>query len=659
MIMSITLFLCLTLFQIESFAFSSSEENNIKALSNFLHDDKRRILRVPLEFPTIKEAIESAKDGDWVIIASGVYLEKNIDVTKRIVISSEWKIKGDEDVIKKTIIDSGKEKLFSIWRNGVEISGLTIKNGEHPLDIHATVKITNNYCFKNMDAISLETGSGGYVAFNVIENDIDDGIDIDIGENEHSIGSNIIVEYNKIINSRDDGIEIRLFSYAGQNIDYTINNNIIIGSGGAGIQIISYDNFTGKVFHIHHNVFQNCKTGLGCMEGGKTVEDHSGASLMDEYVYLYNNTILDNEVGVTGGNRIIAINNIILNNTLGGFKGFGQNSVIINNLFFNNNASDLIAIAKNATVKKNIYSKDPLINVDNYSLRATSPCVDSGIKKYMKNGKYLMNLSKETYRGMMPDIGAIEYNKDKSFQQIAYIDAGKDTFLINPVAAVKLEGIVKNRTGKYLWEQLSGPKSVTFQTPDKLVTNINFPQAGIYEISLSCFDGVETISDELIVRCTNMVNNDHHFIKGSEDKIIEAEEVNFGYGEIYVHESNGNPKNKFLEICANRTGNPFLEYFIATGQLVEYDLWLFLKAETSGESTLNIDFNNKSIGEVHVTNCDSFYWVKAQKKLNISPGQWSLLIQSLSGKILLDKMILSPDPKFSPDKKNNPTKGFL
>ena len=89
---------------------------------------------------------KKAEDGDRIIIAPGEYNEKNILLTKAITITSEWKLSGDNSIIDKTIIDSDGSKLFLIKKDGIEISGLKIINGDHTLDVTAKTTIIYNPC---------------------------------------------------------------------------------------------------------------------------------------------------------------------------------------------------------------------------------------------------------------------------------------------------------------------------------------------------------------------------------------------------------------------------------------------------------------------------------------------------------------------------------
>jgi hypothetical protein len=112
-----------------------------------------RILRVPSEFSTIELAVKNSADGDWIILAPGKYFEMKIDVDKSVTISSEWKLGGDEAKIEETIIDSEDAILFNIKKDGIEISGLKIVNGDHPLNITARATIQHNHFVNCLDAI--------------------------------------------------------------------------------------------------------------------------------------------------------------------------------------------------------------------------------------------------------------------------------------------------------------------------------------------------------------------------------------------------------------------------------------------------------------------------------------------------------------------------
>lgn len=276
-----------------------------------------KVLHVPSQYPDVAAAVQAAMAGDTIELAKGTYKAQEITIEKAITVTGQ-----------EVTIDANGKVLFFIKAMGVTINGLTIINGDHPLEISARAIITNNHFINNRDAISMEGESGGYIADNLIENDRDDGIDCDIGDDAGPLtGSDIVITHNTILNSHDDGIEIRLFSRPNQLIHYDISHNTIQGSRNAGIQLISYDVPTGKIFNIHHNTIRHCKVGLGCMAGGRTDEDLNGAAKMEETVYLYSNTIVDNQLAATGGNHMIVHNNYMPE----GVAHFGPRSQLANN----------------------------------------------------------------------------------------------------------------------------------------------------------------------------------------------------------------------------------------------------------------------------------------------------------------------------------------
>ena len=85
--------------------------------------------------------------------------------------------------------------------------------------------------------------------------------------------------------------------------------------------------------------------------------------------------------GATGGNKIIAFNNLITGNELGGFKLFGAKSVVLNNLLFQNGGEDFIEIDQGAVMDENITDIDPMINENTLYPTENSPCIDAGISE--------------------------------------------------------------------------------------------------------------------------------------------------------------------------------------------------------------------------------------------------------------------------------------
>lgn len=113
-------------------------------------------------------------------------------------------------------------------------------------------------------------------------------------------------------------------------------------------------------------------------------------------------------MGATGGNKIIAFNNIIKNNSVGGFKRFGPSSMVKNNLFFNNGQPDLIELNGSVLSEGNIFAKDPLIDEKSFVPLAESPCINAGLAKISVDGSSGVDIPAEDIAGVLPDIGAVE-----------------------------------------------------------------------------------------------------------------------------------------------------------------------------------------------------------------------------------------------------------
>lgn len=614
------------------------------------------ILKVPAEYATLAEAVAKADTGDLIIISPGTYFEHEIEINKAITISSEWKLKGDELKIDKTIIDSEDKILFTINADSAEISGLKFVNGDHTLNIEANVSIVHNHFVNNLDGMSFESDGGGYVAYNTAENDRDDALDLDIRVDEEDSGSDILIEHNVFINCNDDGIEIRLFEPHDQNVHYTIRDNHIIGSNNAGIQLISYDEFTGKVFDIHHNIIENCKTGLGCMEGAQTREDLSGATKMDETVYFYNNTVTGCKMGSTGGNKIIAFNNLIFNNTLGGFKLFGPKSLIKNNLFYQNGKEDLAEINPDVVIDANIFSINPMIDENTLQPSEKSPCIDAGISELNLADIKNFNISQENIAGEAPDIGANEFGLDKNKSQkitSIQVDAGENQAIEANAASVVLAGRIGNADDASIicnWKQEQGPTEAKILNPNKLITDVILEKEGIYRFSIQCSDKKSSASDLVTIRYFNEGEGKQLFLNSEEINTIDAEDFAYSYGNVSTVSDPVNSGNKFVLLDGSTTGSAAsLEYSVGTSKYSACFVWLLVKNHTSGKSSLNVNFNNKDIGEVIVSNNTAWEWIAAPEEISVTAGQWPVIVENEGSPIFVDKILFSFGEKFNPN----------
>jgi hypothetical protein len=617
-----------------------------------------RIIKVPADFKTIHDAVNSARDGDWIILAPGKYFEHGIDVARAVVISSEWKVSGDVTKIGETVIDAEDETLFNITADGTEISGLHIINGDHPLNIMANVTILHNHFKDNLDAMSFEGPGGGYAGYNTVENDRDDGLDVDIGSDRKKPGSDIRISYNTIINSHDDGMEIRLFSHPNQNIHYEISHNTIIGSKNAGIQLISYDQFTGKEFRIHHNIIRDCKAGLGCMEGSNTVENLEGASKMDELVSFYNNTLIGNQIGATGGNHILSVNNIVQANALGGFKKFGNRSAVVNNLFFQNGGEDLIGMDKDVVISDNIFSVDPLLDKDTFAPGEKSPCIDAGTERYPIGGAVLVSVARAEISGGAPDIGALEYSPGKDVAMLGdrlLVDAGDDLILSDTGDALELKGEVKGpagHTAQVKWRLESGPQTADIANGDNISSRVTLRESGIYRFSFTASTGKQTSKDEKTVRFISGGKGNRSLLHAGNANNVEAEQVAYTYGKVWIAEDDNSARTKYVGMKKQSEQRAFAEYSLGIADAADFTLWLRVRNGQKNHSAVRATFMEKDSPIISVTSDKEWAWIKVFPDITLTGGEWPLLIYSEEGAVLVDKILFSPDKSFVPRNEN-------
>lgn len=366
-------------------------------------------LRVPTDRPSIQAAIDAAQEGDVILIAPGVYRESLKAAGKAVTIASEFVVSNDPRHVTATVLDvtgaDGKRgaSILVVERGAgaaTRIIGLTFRGASHAVTIRGRAEVTHCRFTANGDALSFENGSG-IVRFNTFEENSDDGIDMDNA-------SAATIEDNIIRNNRDDGIEVRLHKYTGPPLEVVIRRNLISGNGEDGLQLIDYPGKSDRSFRVERNVFaQNAMAAIGCMKDGVTKENYAGADLI-ERVLIVNNTIVGGQYGITGGDNMVLLNNVITGVARTAVKRVHGDSAAGRNLLWRNGTD----VDESDLKQDRFIMVDPLLD-SNYAPRAGSPCVDAGESAFEFNGETL-RLAPEGYSGRAPDLGATETRQGRS-----------------------------------------------------------------------------------------------------------------------------------------------------------------------------------------------------------------------------------------------------
>jgi hypothetical protein len=366
-------------------------------------------LHVPKDFATIASALESAADGDTIVLAPGNHTQPApLKVHKSVTIASRFLETGNRADVETTIVSPATRDMAA-WMElaapDSRIVGITFRGSdEHTLNIKGvSASVLHCRFLGGEDQLSLTRG-GGRIADCYFENAGDDGIDCD-----QSVSW--VIENNTIVNAHQDGIEIRLHSKAAPPTTHIFRNNRVVGSGESGLQLIDYQGNSYREFRIHNNVFVDCRgSGVSCMyqEKDNSREAYRG-SLMEERAYIYNNTFDGCNYGLTIAPNLIILNNLFVNSRTRGIeRGIYvtdalDHSIVDYCLFFNNPEHFDTDVRKGARV---LVDRNPQLNPDN-ELQTGSPCIDAGTARHLWGGSEFI-IPRSEYRGTAPDIGAKE-----------------------------------------------------------------------------------------------------------------------------------------------------------------------------------------------------------------------------------------------------------
>jgi len=386
------------------------------------------VIKVPGDYSTIQAAINAADPGEVIQVRAGTYNE-NILLDKAVSLIAE-SFDQINPVNNHTIIDGMGGGATILIPAGLTqmptIRGFVIQNSSNAIQASSEFIAEFNYFHSSTMLVNYQGGGGGINRNNVYFSSADDAIHLD------SPIRPLLIENNRIMYAGDDGIEVNLQNnpVPASVIEIDIWNNMIIGSREDGIQFVDFPGDpqdTNRRFVIVSSLIAaNAKAGIGLMPNGNTIEDFSGADTA-EAIRVYNNTFYGNNYGISGGDNLVAFNNIIVNSVTRGVwrvQGApGADSVIAFTLF-NGNKMD----AEESTLVTGILvGLDPLFQAapnpgpdgtwqtvdDDFSglvLQSGSPAIDKGIAQLVAaNGEKVPPIPITGFVGPAPDLGWREF----------------------------------------------------------------------------------------------------------------------------------------------------------------------------------------------------------------------------------------------------------
>jgi hypothetical protein len=385
------------------------------------------VLRVPEDYPTIQSAINAAEPADVIQVQAGTYAE-NLILDRPVTLTAAV-FDSANPANNRTILEGGGSAGITIPPNLTQmptVRGFVIRSNNVGIQSSSPCIIEFNYFLDSSDQVNYQWGAGGANRNNLYFKPGDDAIHLDNTDRP------LLIENNRIMYATDDGIEISLQDKPSPPapVDVNIWNNMIIGSKSDGIQLIDFpgdpQNTNRRIVIVGNLIANNQKAGLGLMPNANTVEDFSGADIV-EPVRAFNNTFYGNTHGISGGDDLVAFNNIITNSTGRGVWRVqgppGSNSVVAHTLFFNNSLD-----AEQSTMGPGIITgQDPLFTAapnpgpdgawetvdDDFSgllLQSNSPAIDKGVTQYTAVSGELIPASPLTgFIGAAPDLGWREF----------------------------------------------------------------------------------------------------------------------------------------------------------------------------------------------------------------------------------------------------------
>jgi sugar lactone lactonase YvrE len=563
----------------------------------FIYSLAQDTLKVPSEYSSIQQAINSSTDGDVVLVAPGTYLE-NIDFNgKNILVTSHFILNNDLGYIQNTIIDGSNP------HNPDSASCISFHSGEDSSAVIQGFTISGGTGTKWIDPNNpgfIWRGGGGVFTF----------------MSSPTIKCNKIINNNVTNTSGVDGAQ------GGGTLSYNGNpqiiNNIIMQNKaryGAGIVI----DYSGGV--IKNNIIYKNSGGQDYGGGGFWSIGNGSSPIIVENNHIVENSV--NGSGTYGGKggamfiwmgNVIVRNNIIWGNTQSSGGPIAQIGGGTANVTYSN-------IEGAFTGEGNI-DDNPEFADSNFYLLPSSTCIDAGNPDPM-------------------------YNDNEDPSNPGYAKWPSQGLLRNDMGAYGGPLVTLLPDFEYVFENLlNNPESVVFDSTHSRYLVSNWTDGNIIEINnigkqayfnteLDQAAGLHIVGNVLYVASSNGSNTGIIGIELSTEEIVfdvdipEKQLLNDitsdTSGNLYITDCDA---DKIFKVSISDTNHStFVESGLGYPNGILFDKpnnrLLVLNGELSGGPIVAVDIIDSSLTTIVNTNLTAIDGLTADQYNNFYFSSWT------------------------------------